>query len=191
MARLRQRTMRQLCRLRTVIRARDTIPANAKHCCSALLPTRVIAGHRAIWAVTVAVDRAPWIRIRRLRIATSRFREQRSGNDKNRNDRRAHHYLPPCCPSWLSFILAGLLRRRNEGKARGGPVAMPTVPARPAASARPGHSAYANCTAFRHWTLDGSIGRAVSRGSDHSACGWGKAWHFHVSWWAGSPRSAM
>src|SRR6266436_8114010 len=46
MARLGQRTVRQLCRLRVIIWALDAIPADAGHRCPALLPTRVITGHR-------------------------------------------------------------------------------------------------------------------------------------------------
>jgi len=45
MAWLHHRTVRQLCRLRMVVWALDAVSADAKHCCPALLPTRVIAGH--------------------------------------------------------------------------------------------------------------------------------------------------
>jgi hypothetical protein len=45
MAWLHQRTVRQLCRLRMVVWALDAVSADAEHCCPALLPTCVIAGH--------------------------------------------------------------------------------------------------------------------------------------------------
>ena len=59
MAWLHQRTVRQLCRLRMVIRALDADAADAGHCCPALLPTRVIAGQGI--RVLAATERAPWI----------------------------------------------------------------------------------------------------------------------------------
>src|SRR5262249_29903298 len=45
MARLRHRMVRQLRRWCMVIWALDAVSADAPHCCPALLPTRVIAGH--------------------------------------------------------------------------------------------------------------------------------------------------
>src|SRR6267143_1985582 len=70
MARLHQRGVRQLCRLRAVIGARDAVSANARQRCHALLPARVIAGHGAASGVVASArDRAPWIGIRRLRVA--------------------------------------------------------------------------------------------------------------------------
>jgi hypothetical protein len=45
MTRLHQRAMRKRCYLPMVIGARDAVSADAEHCCPALLPTRVIAGH--------------------------------------------------------------------------------------------------------------------------------------------------
>jgi len=79
MAWLRQRSLRQRCRLPMVIRALDAKAADAEHCCPALLPARVITG-QAI-RVLGATERAPRIRIRRLRAANLRFAQQRSGND--------------------------------------------------------------------------------------------------------------
>src|SRR5258707_15047615 len=79
MALLHQRLVRQRRRLRMVIRARDAKAADAQHCCPALLPTRVVAGQGI--RVLGATERAPWIRVSRLRVANLRFAQQRSGND--------------------------------------------------------------------------------------------------------------
>lgn len=83
MARFHQRGVRQQCRLLMVIGARDAVSADAGQCCHALLPARVIAGHRpSSGVVASAHDRAPWIGIRRLRVASLRFAQQGSGNGK-------------------------------------------------------------------------------------------------------------
>src|SRR5215471_7159441 len=97
-----------------IIWARDAVSADAEHCCSALLPTRVIAGHGTTRAVMVAgVDGAPWIRVSRLCIADLRFAQKRSGNDKKHDDGDARHGLSPCHCSCLPFILAGSLQKRR------------------------------------------------------------------------------
>jgi hypothetical protein len=89
MARLRPRGVRQRCRLRMVIRARDAVSAKARQRCHALLPARVIAGHRpSSGVVASAHDRAPWIGIRRLRVASLRFAQQRSGHNKKHDNGR-------------------------------------------------------------------------------------------------------
>src|SRR5258708_16232319 len=93
MAWLRQRWLRQRCCLPMVIRALDAKAADAEHCCPALLPARVITG-QAI-RVLGATERAPRIRIRRLRAANLRFAQQRSGNDYKHDDRHARHSFSP------------------------------------------------------------------------------------------------
>ena len=87
--------VRQRLWLDMVIRALNAGAADTKHCCHALLPTRVIAGHGATTPrAATAMERAPWIRIRRLRVANLHFAQQRNGNDKKRNDQHTHGCLP-------------------------------------------------------------------------------------------------
>jgi hypothetical protein len=95
MAWLRCRMVRQRFWLGMVIRALNAGAADTKHCRHALLPTRVIAGHGATTSrAATAMERAPWIRIRRLRVANLHSAQQRSGNDEKRNDRHTHDCLP-------------------------------------------------------------------------------------------------
>ena len=92
---LRYRMVRQRFWLGMVIRALNAGAADTKHCRHALLPTRVIAGHGATASrAATAMERAPWIRIRRLRVANLRFAQQRSRNDQKRGDPHTHHCLP-------------------------------------------------------------------------------------------------
>ncbi len=108
MAWLHQRTVWQLCRLRMIVWALDAVSADAGHRCPALLPTRVIAGQGI--RASFATERAPRIRVRRLRAANLCFAQQRSGNDKRCDDRHPHHGSLPvvvlACPHFISFAEA-------------------------------------------------------------------------------------
>src|SRR6266446_4601009 len=109
MTRLHHCTARRLCRRCMVIWALNTVPASAGHCCPALLPTCVIAG-KGIRA-SAAAERAPWIRIWRLRIAKLRLAQQAGGHDKKRDGQHAHHISLPvvvfACISYYQFSRAG------------------------------------------------------------------------------------
>jgi hypothetical protein len=55
-------------------RGRDAVSVNTRERCHALLPARAIAGHPPPSGVVASArDRAPWVGIRRLRIASLRF----------------------------------------------------------------------------------------------------------------------
>src|SRR5215467_6182780 len=78
----------------------------------ALLPTRV--GFRA----SFATERAPRIRVRRLRAANLCFAQQRSGNDKRCDDRHPHHGSLPVVvlayPHVISFAEAAERRAHSR-----------------------------------------------------------------------------
>jgi len=107
---LHRRMARQRCRLLMIIRACDTEPADTGHCCPALLPTRVIAGQGI--RAPGATERAPWIRVSRLRVADSRVAQQRGGNDKKCDDRRTRHCPSPSRRFCLAVRLSNGRRRR-------------------------------------------------------------------------------
>ena len=106
MAWLHQRTVWQLCRLRMIVWALDAVSADAGHRCPALLPTRVIAGQGV--RASFATERAPRIRVRRLRAANLCFAQKRSGNDKRCDDRHPHHGALP-------VVVLGCLRISSSG----------------------------------------------------------------------------
>jgi hypothetical protein len=128
--RLHQCTARRLCRRCMVIWALNTVPASAGHRCPALLPTCEIAGKGV--RAPAAAERAPWIRIRRLRLAKLRFAQQAGGYDKKRDDQHAHH-ISPCRCFRLPLILSVLPGGRNERP--GGGLQSRSSPPPPAASA--------------------------------------------------------
>jgi hypothetical protein len=109
MTRFHHCTVRRLWRRCMVIWALNTVPASAGHCCPALLPTCEIAGKGV--RPPAAAERAPWIRIRRLRLAKLRFAQQAGGCDKKRDDQHAHHISLPvvgfACLSYYQFCRAG------------------------------------------------------------------------------------
>jgi hypothetical protein len=113
---LYQRTVWQLCRPRMIVWALDAVSADAGHRCPALLPTCVIAGQGI--RASFAAERAPRIRVRRLRAANLCFAEQRSGNDKRCNDRHPHHVSLPvvvlACPHVISFAEAAERRAHSR-----------------------------------------------------------------------------
>jgi hypothetical protein len=126
MAWLHQRTVWQLRRLRMIVWALDAVSADAGHRCPALLPTCVIAGQGI--RASFAAERAPRIRVRRLRAANLYFAEQRSGNDKRCDDRHPHHGSLPvvvlACPHVISFAEAAERRAHSrtsvDGQGRNG-----------------------------------------------------------------------
>ena len=116
MAWLHQRTVWQLCRLRMIVWALDAVSADAGHRCPALLPTRVIAGQGI--RASFATERAPRIRVRRLRAANLCFAQKRSGNDKRCDDRHPHHGALPvvvlACAHVISFAEAAERRAHSR-----------------------------------------------------------------------------
>jgi hypothetical protein len=116
MTRLHQCTMRRLCRRCMVIWALHTVTASAGHCCPALLPTCKIAGKGV--RTPAAAERAPRIRICRLRVAKLRLAQQAAGHDKKRDGQHAHHISLPvvvfACFSYYHFS------ERAEMRALGG-----------------------------------------------------------------------
>src|SRR5258708_31162277 len=108
---LHKRARGRSCELWWVVGAPNTVPASAGHCCPALLPTCEIAGKGV--RPPAAAERAPWIRIRRLRLAKLRFAQQAGGYDKKRDDQHAHH-ISPCRRFRLPVILSVLPGGRNE-----------------------------------------------------------------------------
>ena len=116
MAWLHQHTVWQLCRLRMIVWALDAVSADPGHRCPALLPTCVIAGQGI--RASFATERAPRIRVRRLRAANLCFAQQRSGNDKRCDDRHPHHGSLPvvvlACPHVISF--AEVAERRAHSR---------------------------------------------------------------------------
>ena len=120
----------QRCRLPMVIRACDAKAADARHCCPALLPARKIAGQSI--RTPGAAERAPWIRVSRLRVANLRLTHQRSGNDKKRTYRHARHGLFSCRRSSLlshyQFVWSGGTSASTRTPGGGSPLP-PVAPA--------------------------------------------------------------
>src|SRR5215813_14625703 len=121
---------RQRRRLPTVIRACDAKAADARHCCPALLPARIIAG-QSIRALGTA-ERAPWIRVSRLRVANLRLAHQRSGNDKKHTYWHARHGLFSCrrssLLSYYQFVWSDGTSARTRTPGGGSPLP-PIAPA--------------------------------------------------------------
>ena len=111
------RTVQRLCRCRVIVRALNTASPDAGHCCPALLPTRVIAGQCV--RASGAAKRAPWIGISRLRVASLRLAQPRTGNDQKGDDWQAHHCLSSLATP--AFGVDGALINRPRQSPAGSP----------------------------------------------------------------------